>query len=91
MGGPYALVEKTAPQGYDLLDSPVYFYFYETDPDGLVQSVTTLITVENFSGGYTIPETGGIGTFLPATIGFALTASPVLYSIIRRKRERRLT
>ncbi|MBO5934525.1 MAG: hypothetical protein J6Q94_03450 [Clostridia bacterium] len=89
MGGPYALVEKTAPAGYELPDSPTYFYFYETDPDGIIQSVTTLITIENFTGSFIIPETGGIGTFLPATIGFALTAAPILYSIIRRKRERR--
>lgn len=91
MGGPYALVEKTAPAGYELLNSPAYFYFYETDPDGIIQSVTTLITIENFSGSFIIPETGGIGTLLPAIIGFALTASPVLYSIIRRKRERRFS
>ena len=91
MGGPYALVEKTAPKGYELLDSPVYFYFYKTDSDGFIQSVTTLITIENYTGSFILPETGGIGTFLPATIGCALTASPVLYSIIRRKRERRLT
>ena len=91
MGGPYALVEKTAPVGYELPDSPVYFYFYENDPDGIIQNATTLITIENFSGSYIIPETGGIGTFLPATIGFALTAAPVLYSIIRRKRERRFS
>ena len=91
MGGPYALVEKTAPAGYELPDSPTYFYFYETDPDGIIQSVTTLITIENFTGSFIIPETGGIGTFLPATIGFALTAAPILYSIIRRKRERRFS
>ena len=90
-GGPYALVETKAPSGYEMLTSPVYFYFYENDPDGIIQTVTTLITVENYRGSYIIPETGGIGTFLPATIGFALTATPVLYSIIRRKRERRFS
>lgn len=88
-GGPYAFVELVAPEGYELLDKPVYFYFYDTDPDGFIQSVTTLIAIENFSGSFLIPETGGM-VFFTATIGFAITAVPILYSLIRRKRERRL-
>ena len=88
-GGPYAFVELVAPEGYELLDKPVYFYFYDTDPDGFVQSVTTLIAIENITGGFLIPETGGT-IFYTAIIGFAATAAPVLYSFIRRKREGRL-
>ncbi|MBR0348530.1 MAG: hypothetical protein IIX16_02720 [Clostridia bacterium] len=88
-GGPYAFVELVAPEGYELLDKPVYFYFYDTDDDGFIQSVTTLIAIENFSGSFLIPETGGM-VFFTATIGFAITAVPILYSLIRRKRERRL-
>ena len=90
MGGPYALVEKTAPAGYSRLDDPVYFYFYDTDPNSAVQTVTTLIAVENYNGGFLIPETGGFGVLPTAIIGAALIAYPVLYSSIRRKRERRL-
>ena len=89
-GGPYAFVELVAPEGYELLDRPVYFYFFDTDPDGFIQSVTTLIAIENFSGSFLIPETGGT-VFYTAIIGFALTAAPILYSLIRRKRERRLS
>lgn len=89
-GGPYAFVELVAPEGYDLLQTPVYFYFYRTDPDGFIQSVTTLIAIENFTGIPIISETGGMGTLCSATIGLAFAASPVLYSLIRRKRERRL-
>ncbi len=91
LGGPYALVETVAPVGYNLPESPTYFYFYETDPDGIIQTVTTLIAIENFSGGFLIPETGGMGIFPLATVGFALAAFPILYSTIRRKKERRLT
>ncbi|MBE6756888.1 MAG: LPXTG cell wall anchor domain-containing protein, partial [Ruminococcaceae bacterium] len=89
IGGPYALVEYIAPEGYELLTSPVYFYFYDPDPDGVIQTVTTLIAVENFNGSFLIPETGGMGTFNMAIIGIALVAFPVLYSFVRRKRERR--
>ena len=88
-GGPYAFVELVAPEGYDLLQDPVYFYFYKQDPEGFIQSVTTLIAIENFTGHPIISETGGMGTLCSATIGLAFVASPILYSLIRRKRERR--
>lgn len=90
VGGPYALVEQVAPQGYELLKKPVYFYFYDQDPNGIIQSVTTLIAIENFSGIFVIPETGGTGTFYMVIIGVVLVTLPIAYKIIRRKRERRL-
>lgn len=91
IGGPYALVEVGAPDGYMPLGKPVYFYFYDTDPNGTIQTVTTLIAVENYTYGFVLPETGGTGTIPLTIIGFALMAFPLLYSIIRRKRERRHT
>lgn len=91
LGGPYALVEKTAPEGYNKLEKPVYFYFYEPDPDGIIQTVTTIIAIENYTYGFVLPETGGTYILPLAIIGFALTAFPILYSIIRRKRERRFS
>lgn len=88
-GGPYALVEITAPEGYELLDKPVEFYFFEEDPDGVTQTVTTLLAVENFNVGYVLPETGSVGT-LPFTIcGLCLMAFPLLYRIQKRRKERR--
>lgn len=89
-GGPYALVEYKAPESYELLESPVYFYFYDQDPNGEIQSVTTLIAIENFSGIAILPATGGIGTFTMATIGIVFMIFPILYSLIRRNKERRL-
>lgn len=91
LDGPYALVECEAPTGYNKLEKPVYFYYYEPDPNGIIQTVTTLIAVENYTYGFVLPETGGTGTLTFTIIGFALTAFPILYSTIRRKRERRLT
>ncbi len=91
LGGPYALVEATVPEGFLLPDEPTYFYFYDNnDSDGEIQTVTTIIAVENYQYGFVLPETGGTGILPLAIIGFALTASPILYIIIRRKRERRL-
>ncbi|MBR6531536.1 MAG: hypothetical protein IKT61_03455 [Clostridia bacterium] len=89
VGGPYALVEVTPPAGYEKLTEPTYFFFYKDDPEGNIQSVTTLIAIENINGSFLIPETGGT-IFYTAIIGFAATAAPILYSLIRRKRERRL-
>lgn len=91
IGGPYALVEHEPPEGYMKLQAPVYFYFYEPDPNGIIQTVNTIIAVENYTYGFVLPETGGTGTLYVTIIGFALAAAPVLYSTIRRKRERRLT
>ncbi len=91
IGGPYALVEAAPPEGYLPLQKPAYFYFYEPDPDGIMQTVTTIIAVENYTYGFVFPETGGTGTLPTAIIGISLMAFPILYSIIRRKRERRLT
>ena len=90
IGGPYAFVEQTAPLGYERLTNPVYFYFYETDPNNVIQTVTTLIVIENFSGTFLFPETGSNGLLYMATIGIALLAFPILYNLIRSKRERRL-
>ena len=85
------MVEKTAPEGYNKLEKPVYFYFYEPDPDGIIQTVTTIVAVENYAYGFVLPETGGTYILPLAIIGFALTAFPILYITIRRKRERRFS
>lgn len=89
-GGPYAFVEFTAPVGYELLDDPVYFYFYKDDPEGFYITVTTILAIENFHGVPIISETGGMGNLHTAIIGVATMAVPVLYSLIRRKRYGRL-
>ncbi len=88
-GGPYALVEQEAPEGYMTLTKPVYFYFHNNNNDETIQTVTTLIAVENFTFGELLPETGSVGT-LPFTIcGGVLMALPLLYCIQKRRKERR--
>ena len=89
VGGPYALEEQEAPDGYMVLTKPVYFYFYDNGNDETIQTVTTLIAIENFTFGEILPETGSVGT-LPFTIcGVSLMALPLLYCIRTRRKERR--
>jgi uncharacterized surface anchored protein len=89
-GGPYALLELEAPEGYQLLEHPVEFYFYKNNTDKVTQTVTTLLAIQNFNvGGEILPETGSVGT-LPFTIcGVSLMALPLLYCIRTRRKERR--
>ena len=84
------MVEREPPEGYIPMDKPTYFYFYQTDPDGIIQTVTTVIVVDNYHYGYELPETGSAGEVSIGIIGIAVMALPIVYSIIRRKRERRL-
>lgn len=89
-GGPYALVEHEPPPGYKMPDKPTYFYFYQHDPDGIIQMVTTIVVVDNFPYMYELPETGGVGALPLGIIGMVCMAASIVYSIIRRKRERSL-
>ena len=57
----------------------------------MVQSVTTLISVENYTYGFVLPETGTGGILFLTLIGFALMTLPILYKKIRRDQERRQT
>ena len=45
--------------------------FENADDHRYIQTVTTLLAIENFSGSFLIPETGGLGSFNTAIIGFA--------------------
>ena len=87
-GGPYALAETKAPAGYQIMAQPVHFFFYSEDPDGLYDSVTTLIAVPNTNFSYVLPATGGFGTMPFILSGYALMTAAVTVLIIRRKRSR---
>ena len=89
IGGPYALVEFTPPEGYEVLKKPVFFYFYDQDPNGVMQTVTTLIAIENYSGNYVLPETGGIGTTLYTAVGFACLGIAATLLMYKRKKRRK--
>lgn len=90
-GGPYQLLEAVAPEGYSIMTEPTYFYYYNDDPQGNIQTVTTLITVANYNGSYILPETGGIGTLpLCITGGLLISLSTVfLLCYIKKDKGRR--
>ncbi len=97
-GHVYTLTETIPPVGYAATEN-IYsvtvaydvLTVTETKPDG-----TTVVwtgdnnVITNIEASYIIPETGGIGTSVFTITGLSLMAIPVLYSLIRRKRERRL-
>lgn len=93
----YNLEETTAPEGY--IKSP-NTYIVSVAMDELSISAAGVdgpelslqdneYTFTNYPIVYILPETGGPGTLPLTIIGFALMAFPILYSILRRKRERR--
>ncbi len=87
LGGPYAFVETVPPTGYNALQKPVLFYYYEPDENGIIQTVTTIIAIENYTYGFVLPETGGTGTLPFTVIGFGLMVISVLFAKRLRKRK----
>ncbi len=93
----YTMTETVVPLGY-VAPSNSYsvevaydvLTVIETLPDGSIKIWTGKNnTVTNVMEVYLLPETGGAGTLHFTIIGIGLMAFPILYSIIRRKRERR--
>lgn len=76
--GEYQLVETKAPEGYNKLRNPI---------DVIVDSEHTeqTITVDNYTSGWELPKTGGIGTILFTFVGLTLMGA-ALYLFIRRRR-----
>ncbi len=98
-GHSYTLTETVVPAGYV---APLSSYNVQVDynvltvtetlPDGTTKVWTGKNnTVTNIMEVYLIPETGGTGTLIYTLFGIALMAFPILYSFIRRKRERGFT
>ncbi|MBQ8503235.1 MAG: VWA domain-containing protein [Clostridia bacterium] len=96
-GHVYTLTETVIPDGY-MLSGSTYsvdvaydvLTVTETLPDGTKKVWTgDGNVISNIMEVFLLPETGGTGTLPFTIIGVALMALPILYSIIRRKRERR--
>lgn len=88
--GKYMLVETQAPEGYNLLKNPIYFEITSKYENGvLVEHNTTNgyyeMTVINKKG-FTLPETGGMGTIIFTVVGLGMmTVAASAYVIMKRK------
>lgn len=77
----YYLVETKAPEGYNLLDGPLEVTFTEADSN--TKHVHTE-TVEN-KRGFTLPNTGGIGTIVLVVFGIILIGLAIILTMNKRK------
>ncbi len=101
-GHTYILEETKIPDGYlgteriykvtvALDELSIRIYDFEEDTVGSLWAGDEEFVFINRSTVYIFPETGGSGTLHLTIIGLALMATPILYSSIRRKRERRFS
>ncbi|MGM0113129.1 LPXTG cell wall anchor domain-containing protein [Enterococcus sp. DIV0187] len=78
----YFLVETKAPEGYNLLDEPLEVTF--TEEDSGKKHIHTE-SIENKKG-FTLPNTGGIGTMLLVVVGIILIGLAVLLTMNKKKK-----
>ena len=93
--GTYYLTETKAPDGYNKLSASIEITIADKDPNGKPESKEgeysdgyVTLTVEN-SKGFTLPETGGMGTVLFTAGGVLLMGvGAVLLAVYLRRRTR---
>lgn len=87
--GDYYLLETKAPDGYQLLDTPVHFTIgangITLNGGANVQTEGMTITVAN-PVCYELPQTGGYGTLLYTFGGLALVAVSLMYGCRKRRK-----
>lgn len=78
----YYLVETKAPEGYNLLDGPLEVTFTEEDNNN---KHVHLEKIENKKG-FTLPNTGGIGTILLVVVGIILIGLAIILTMNKKKK-----
>ncbi|MBO0452010.1 SpaH/EbpB family LPXTG-anchored major pilin [Candidatus Enterococcus murrayae] len=78
----YYLVETKAPEDYNLLDEPVEVTFTETD---LGTKYIHTEAIENKKG-FTLPNTGGVGTILLVVFGIVLIGLAIILTMNKKKK-----
>lgn len=80
----YYLVETKAPSGYNLLTEAIKVNFTEAE----VEATAGIYTVEvKNSDGFTLPQTGGIGTAIFTAVGIAIMGVAVVMLIVTKKKK----
>ena len=80
----YYLVETKAPSGYNLLTEAIKVNF----TDAQVEATAGIYTVEvENSDGFTLPQTGGIGTAIFTAVGIAIMGVAVVMLIVTKKKK----
>lgn len=94
--GTYTLTETKAPAGYTLLKNPITIVI-EANEDGTINSATVNgeetettkgvvpVNIENHSG-FTLPGTGGMGTYIFTIGGLVVMAGAVLLLVSSKKK-----
>lgn len=91
--GEYYLIETKAPDGYNKLSAPVEVIIKDSNNNGKVedkeekegQTGIVSLTVENGQG-FTLPETGGMGTVLFTAGGILLMGTALVLILVMRKK-----
>ncbi len=94
-GNYYILVEQEAPEGYEMLDAPIVFYYGarngidgEKYPDATFALPNGTLTVTNNANPYMLPETGGPGVFAFAATGLALIFGSAVILVLKKRLQR---
>lgn len=86
--GEYALKETTTVDGYTLLTKDVEFNLVDSDLDGNLDDANSGIlskTVDNKKG-FSMPDTGGMGTYIFTIGGLVVMAGAVLLLVSSKKK-----
>lgn len=83
----YWVVETKAPKDYNLLGDPVEVDFSKSEKDGDGKLTYNLTEKIENSTGFTLPNTGGIGTMLLVIVGIVLVGLAIILNMNNKKKK----
>lgn len=82
----YYVVETKAPDGYNLVGDPIEVDFADSTKQGEKLTYNIERDVENKKG-FTLPNTGGIGTIILTVLGIVLVGLAIIFSLNGKKKK----